>query len=190
MARNHTLVFIDGSHYDRLRTALETPIDLRKLVDVAVNGRTIDQALFYRDRRDEAEAQRLKKLFDWLERNGFVVKSRRHERDEARERYGSNLIDLAIDALELSQEGDQVFIVAADKKLLPLCFALKGHGVAVTLVSTMEAPATIAPPDVLLDAVDEFVDIADVLDEVAAAPPREKEDLSLARDGRGDDLET
>ena len=39
MARNHTLVFIDGSHYDRLRTALETPLDLRKLVDVAVNGR-------------------------------------------------------------------------------------------------------------------------------------------------------
>ena len=72
--------------------------------------------------------------------------------------------------------------MAADKKLLPLCFALKGHGVAVTLVSTMEAPATIAPPDVLLDAVDEFVDIADFLNDVTADPPRQREAPGLPRE--------
>ncbi|MBB3811506.1 hypothetical protein [Pseudochelatococcus contaminans] len=69
--QKQTFFLIDGSHYDRLRSVFETPFDLRKLADLASDGLAVDQAIYYRDVRDDNEAERQHSLFGWLRHNGF-----------------------------------------------------------------------------------------------------------------------
>lgn len=179
LKKSQVLVFVDGSHYDRLRSVFEVPLDLRKLAFMAADGKSVDRAIYYRDRRDAKEEERLKGLFGWLQHNGFIVKSRRHGEGEPRERYGTNLLDMAVDALRLTHRGDSVMLLAGDGKLVPLCVALKEEGVHVTLLSTLEAPVTIAPPQFLLDVVDSFVEVADLLDAIAVSPSDRVGDTTL-----------
>ena len=56
--QRQTMFLIDGSHYDRLRSVFETPFDLRKLAHTANEGSPVDQAIYYRDLRDDSEAAR------------------------------------------------------------------------------------------------------------------------------------
>ncbi|ASY63526.1 hypothetical protein SJ05684_c20850 [Sinorhizobium sojae CCBAU 05684] len=94
--QRQTLFLIDGSHYDRLKSVFEAPLDLRKLAQIASNGASIDRAFYYRDIRDEKEEERQRPLFNWLGHHGFAVKGRAHGPDEARERYGTNLVEIAV----------------------------------------------------------------------------------------------
>ena len=113
--QQQTIFLIDGSHYDRLRSVFETPFDLRKLAEIANNGAAIDQTIYYRDIRDDKEEERQRSLFGWLKYNGFSVKVRPCP-DEPRERYGTNLVQIAVDALLLAEPGDHVMILAGDTK--------------------------------------------------------------------------
>jgi uncharacterized LabA/DUF88 family protein len=182
LKKNQVLLFVDGSHYDRLRSVFEAPLDLRKLAFLAADGKSIDKAVYYRDRRDAKEEERLQGLFGWLRHNGFIVKSRRHGEGEPRERYGTNLLDMAVDALQFAHPGDSVMLIAGDGKLVPLCLALTERGVHVTLLSTLDAPVTIAPPQILLDVVDSFVEVADLLDAIAVSPSGRHDDAALDED--------
>lgn len=118
--QKQTFFLIDGSHYDRLRSVFESPFDLRKLADIANGSVPVDQAIYYRDLRDDAEAERQRPLFGWLKHNGFSVKGRTHGPGEPRERYGTNLVQIAVDALLLAEPGDHVMVFAGDAKLEPL----------------------------------------------------------------------
>lgn len=182
LKKSQVLVFVDGSHYDRLRSIFEAPLDLRKLAFMAADGKSIDNAVYYRDRRDAKEEERLKGLFGWLRHNGFTVRSRRHGEGEPRERYGTNLLEVAVDALQSAHRGDSILLVAGDGKMVPLCMALRERGVHVTLISTLEAPVTIAPPQILLDVVDSFIEVADLLDEIAVSPSGRQGDAALDDD--------
>lgn len=162
-----TLFLIDGSHYDRLRSVFETPLDLKKLAQVASGGSPISQSNYYRDARDDNEAERLRSLFGWLEHNGFSVRGRTHKKGEPRERYGTNLVQIAVDAILLAEPGDHVIIVAADAKLVPMFEALREFDIKVTLVSTLNAPDTIAPPSILIEAANTFLDLATLVGELA-----------------------
>ncbi|PLU08845.1 NYN domain-containing protein [Sinorhizobium medicae] len=158
-----TFFLVDGSHYDRLRSVFETPLDLKKLAQFASGGSPTSQLNYYRDARDDNEAERLRSLFGWLEHNGFSVKGRTHKKSEPRERYGTNLVQIAVDALLLAEPGDHVIVVAADAKLVPMFEALREYDIKVTLVSTLNAPDTIAPPSVLVEVADTFVDLASLV---------------------------
>ncbi|PRD42592.1 NYN domain-containing protein [Phyllobacterium phragmitis] len=161
------IFLIDGSHYDRLRSVLETPFDLRKLGEIACKDAPIDSAIYFRDVRDDKEEERQHSLFGWLKHNGFVVKGRAHHRDEPRERYGTNLVEMAIDGLLAADPGDHVIVMAADAKLAPLFSAFRDYGIASTLISTLSAPVTIAPSPLLLDRTDRFIDVAGILPRIA-----------------------
>ncbi len=172
MSEQHqTILLIDGSHYDRLKSVFETPLDLLRLRDIVTGGRLPDHAIYYRDVRDASEKERQKALFGWLRHNGFTVKGRAHDPREPRERYGTNLIEIAVDSLLLAGAGDHVVIVGADLKLAPLLGALRDDGIRTTLVSTLRAVATIAPSPLLLDRADAFIDIADILPGIVLKKP-------------------
>lgn len=169
--QKQTFFLIDGSHYDRLRSVFETPFDLGKLAELASGGVSVDQAIYYRDVRDDNEAERQRPLFGWLRHNGFSVKGRIHGLGEPRERYGTNLVQIAVDALLLAQPGDHVMALAGDAKLEPLFAALRDDEVAVTLISTLDAPATIAPAPILIEASDRFIDLAAIIEQLAVDKP-------------------
>lgn len=155
---DRTVLLIDGSHVDRLRTKLGRSLDLEKLK--ASFG---TKAIYYRDARDIDEHHRLERFFEWLERHGIET---RGSQDFAqpwyqRERYGSNLIQLAVDAMEAAHDGASLVIVAGDAKLIPLFTRLEEMDVPVTLISSLAVPASIAPPPPLVDLAEEFIDLSE-----------------------------
>jgi uncharacterized LabA/DUF88 family protein len=161
--QSKTLFLIDGSHYDRLRSVLETPFDLGKLATLVNNSTPADQMVYYRDLRDGNEAERQRSLLGWLGHNGFVVKGRTHGAAEPRERYGTNLVEIAVDALLMAEPGDHVMILASDAKLEPLLGALRDYDIKTTLISTLDAPNTIAPASILIEAAGTFVDLRSII---------------------------
>ncbi|MGH6761604.1 MAG: NYN domain-containing protein [Phyllobacterium sp.] len=169
--QQQTIFLIDGSHYDRLRSVFETPFDLNKLAEIANDSAAIDRTIYYRDIRDDKEEERQRPLFGWLKYNGFSVKGRTHSPDEPRERYGTNLVQLAVDALLLAESGDHVIILAGDTKLEPLLAAMRDDNIKVTLISTLDAPDTIAPAPILTEASNTFVDLATIIEQLAVVKP-------------------
>lgn len=169
--QKQTFFLIDGSHYDRLRSVFETPFDLRKLAELASDGLAVDQAFYYRDVRDDNEAERQRSLFGWLRHNGFSVRGRIHSPGEPRERYGTNLVQIAVDALLLAQPGDHVVVLASDAKLEPLFVALRDDDIKVTLISTLDAPDTITPAPILIEASDSFIDLVTIIEQLAVVKP-------------------
>jgi uncharacterized LabA/DUF88 family protein len=162
-----TLFLVDGSHYDRLRSVLETPFDLRRLAALANAGASVDQAIYYRDLRDENEVERQRSLLGWLGRNGFVVKGRIHGPGEPRERYATNLVQIAVDALLYAKTGDHVMVLAGGSKLEPLFAALRAQDVKVTLISTLDAPDKIVPAPALIEASHTFIDLRVMIGKLA-----------------------
>lgn len=156
-----TVLLIDGSHMERLRTKLGRSLDLGKLRDFFSNGDELAQSIFYRDARDMKEYHRLLRFFDWLDRHDF---ERRGTSDFAeswyqRERYGSNLVELAADAMQLAHQGAALAIMAGDAKLLPLFRQFERMDVPVTLISSLAVPASIAPPPPLVELAKAFIDL-------------------------------
>ncbi|QFR34688.1 NYN domain-containing protein [Ancylobacter sp. TS-1] len=156
-------LFIDGSHCDRLKSALDCRIDLEKIRHLAACGEGLVYSGYYRDVRDPEEAARQGPLLTWLSHHGFDVKGRTVE-DLAglpRERYGTNLVEMAVDALRISQVAERIALVAADAKLVPLVLALRKGGQKVTVLSTSRGPASIVVAPQLRNVADRFIDLSE-----------------------------
>ncbi|GAB5427242.1 MAG: NYN domain-containing protein [Devosia indica] len=163
------ILLIDGAHYDRLRKVLGIVIDFGVLRTVLAEDGPISSAHYHRDLRDADEAHRQQGLLDWLSRHGFEVLGDDNSEvgDLPRERYGTNLVGLAIDAMELAQSGDEVLLMGGDFKLAPLVISLVERSVKVTLVSTLHAPPSIAPHEHLVAECSAFIDLHDHREAIA-----------------------
>jgi len=161
------ILLIDGAHYDRIRSALDTNLDFeRLLVELSSNG-PLTETIFHRDLRNADEQKRRGRFLEWLSEIGVTVKGSVAEDEASRERYGANLIALAVDAMASCRSGDHLYLIAADVKLLPLVTELRKRGVVVALISTLTGPAAVVPPQQLVEACNLFVDLADRLDILA-----------------------
>lgn len=156
-----TVLLIDGSHVDRLRSKLGRSLDLEKLRAFFGTDGEPAGAIYYRDARDIDEHHRLQRFFDWLERHGIEMRGSQHFAEPwyQRERYGSNLIQLAVDAMDAAHDGAALVIVAGDAKLIPLFERLEAMDTPLTLVSSLAVPPSIAPPPPLLALAEEFIDL-------------------------------
>ncbi|MFG1313154.1 NYN domain-containing protein [Xanthobacter autotrophicus] len=152
-----------GSHCDLLKIALECRIYLEELRLFAARGQELVYSCNYRDLRDPDEAARQGPLLTWLSRHGFDVKGRVVEDFPRlpRERYGTNLVEMAVDALGISRAAEHIALVAADAKLVPLVLALRSGGQKVTVLSTSRGPTSIVVAPQLANVADRFVDLAD-----------------------------
>lgn len=156
-----SLVLIDGSHVDRLRSKLGCSLDIEKLAEFFGNGDVPATIIYYRDARDMDEYMRLRRFFDWLERHGFEMRGSQDFSEPwyQRERYGSNLVELATDAIEAAHRGEALVIIAGDAKLIPLFKRLEAMKVPLTLISSLSVPLSIAPAPPLVELADEFIDL-------------------------------
>ena len=157
------ILLIDGAHCDRLRKVLGIAIDFGRLRNMLAEAGAIAAAHYHRDLRDAEEAQRQEGFLGWLSRHDFEVLGDDNSEidDLPRERYGTNLVGLAVDAMEVVQPGDEVLLVGADIKLTPLVTALVERGTKVSLVSTLHAPPSIAPHEQLVTECSGFIDLYD-----------------------------
>ena len=163
----HRILLIDGAHYDRIRNVLDTNLDFERLLSELSSNGPLSRTIFYRDLRNADEVKRRGRFLDWLREVGVTVKGTVSDGEPSRERYGTNLIALAVDAMAICGPGDQLYLIAADAKLVPLVMELRTRGVLVVLISTLTGPDAVIPPPELVSACHLFVDLADRLDVLA-----------------------
>ena len=160
-----TALFIDGANLHAAARSLELDIDYKRLLDYfAKRGRLI-RALYYTAIMEEQEYSSLRPLVDWLDYNGFfvVTKTAKEFTDSlGRRKVKGNMdIELAVDAMEMSEHLDHIVLFSGDGDFRRLIEALQRKGVRVTVVSTTRSQPPIAA-DELRRQADLFLDLADI----------------------------
>jgi len=188
-------LFIDGANLYATSRALGFDIDYKRLLNYfRARGRFI-RAIYYTALLEDQDYSPIRPLIDWLDYNGFTVKTKpaKEFTDAAgRRRVKGNMdIELAIDALEMSDNLDHIVLFSGDGDFRHLVDVLQGRGKRVTVVSTISVqPSMIA--DELRRQADEFVDLTSLKSEIVrdGAPrpvPHEQPATSTASDEAADD---
>ncbi len=156
-------LFIDGANLYATAKALGFDIDYRRLLKEFQTRGYLIRAFYYTTLVENDEYSSIRPLVDWLDYNGYTVvtKAAREFTDAmGRRRIKGNMdIELTIDALDLADKVDQVFIMSGDGDFRPLVEALQRRGVRVTVVSTVASQPPMVSDD-LRRQCDEFIDIA------------------------------
>ena len=119
----------------------------------------------------------IRPLVDWLNYKGYTVVSkpaREFTDSQGRRKIKGNMaIELAVDAMELSERLDHIVLFSGDGDFAPLVAGLQRKAVRVTVVSTIQSsPSMIA--NELRQQADSFIDLADLKDTIGR-PPREND---------------
>src|SRR3546814_2637573 len=107
-------LFIDGANRYSAARGLGFDIDYKRLIDhFAQQGRLI-RAFYYTALIDDQEYSPIRPLVDWLDYNGFtlVTKPAKEFTDATGRRKikGNMDIELAVDAMEMSEHLDHIYI--------------------------------------------------------------------------------
>lgn len=181
-------VFIDGANLYATAKALGFDIDYKKLLLKFQTNYNLLRAYYYTALSESEEYSSVRPLIDWLDYNGYsiVTKPIKEFYDSLGRRKvkGSMDIELAIDALSMADHIDQMVLFSGDGDFRKLAEAMQRKGKKVTVVSTV----TTQPPmvaDDLRRAADQFVDLADLSEEIGRpASDRPVRDPATRRDPR------
>ncbi|ODA68601.1 NYN domain protein [Methyloligella halotolerans] len=172
-ATERVALFVDGANLYAAAKALGFDIDYKRLLTVFGSQARLVRALYYTALADEQEYSSIRPLIDWLDYNGYtmVTKPTKEFTDAAgRRRIKGNMdIELAVDAMELAEYLDHLVIFSGDGDFRSLVEALQHRGRRVSVVSTlMTSPPMVA--DELRRQADQFIDLADLQDEIGRDP--------------------
>jgi uncharacterized LabA/DUF88 family protein len=99
------------------------------------------RAFYYTTIIEDQEYSSIRPLIDWLDYNGYTVVTKPTKEfidPSGRRRVKGNMdIDLAVDAMELSEHIEEMVLFSGDGDFRPLVEAMQRHGVQVTVVSTI-----------------------------------------------------
>ena len=166
-------LFIDGVNLYATAKALNFDIDYKRLLrEFQSKGRLI-RAFYYTALVEDQEYSSIRPLIDWLDYNGYsvVTKPTKEFVDSmGRRKVKGNMdIELAVDAMEMSEHLDQVVLFSGDGDFRSLVEAIQRKGVRVAVVSTV----TTQPPmvaDELRRQADEFIDIVHLVSRIGRDP--------------------
>jgi uncharacterized LabA/DUF88 family protein len=168
-----TALFVDGANLYAAAKALGFDIDYRRLLALFGRQARLIRALYYTALADEQEYSSIRPLIDWLDYNGYtmVTKPTKEFTDAAgRRRIKGNMdIELAVDAMELSDHLDHMVLFSGDGDFRSLVEALQHKGKRVSVVSTLATnPPMVA--DELRRQADQFIDLSDLQAEIGRDP--------------------
>lgn len=160
-------LFIDGSNLYSAARSLGFDIDYRKLLSEFASRGKLIRAYYYTALVENEEYSPIRPLVDWLEYNGYalVTKPTKEYTDASGRRKvkGNMDIELAIDAMEMSDNVDHLVIFSGDGDFRSLCAAIQRKGKRVSIVSTIRSqPPMIA--DELRRQADAFIELDDLSD--------------------------
>ncbi len=158
-------LFIDGANLYATAKALGFDIDYGRLLKQFQSRGVLLRAYYYVAVIEDQEYTSTRPLMDWLEYNGYTVvtKATKEFVDASgrRKLKGDMDIELAVDAMELSEHIDQMVLFSGDGDFRSLVEAMQRRGVQVTIISTISTqPAMIA--DELRRQADFFTDLIDL----------------------------
>jgi uncharacterized LabA/DUF88 family protein len=131
------------------------------------------RAIYYTALMEDAEYSPIRPLIDWLDYNGYrvVTKPAKEFTDSlGRRKVKGNMdIELAIDVMQLADSLDHIVLFSGDGDFRSLIQAVQAKGKRTSVVSTL----TTRPPmvaDELRRQTDQFIDLADLRDEIGREP--------------------
>lgn len=154
-------LFLDLASLDVMTGHLGVRVAYGRLRDQLTENHRLVRAAAYGVRDDDRPdtEQRLGRLAA----EGFKVIAKPLRRYADGVRRASLGVDIAVDALELSPHLDSLRLVTTDADLVVLIEAVQRRGVRVEIVTSRE----LAPP-ALVEAADEVVELASLLDSVTS----------------------
>src|ERR1700731_1585456 len=177
---NKIALFIDGANLYATAKTLGFDIDYKRLLTDFQNRGTLVRAFYYTAIIEDQEYSSIRPLVDWLDYNGYTVvtKATKEFIDASGRRKvkGSMDIELAVDAMELAGQIDQMMLFSGNGDFRSLVAAVQRRGVRVTVVSTIATqPPMVA--DELRRQADIFQDIVELQPKIGRDPseraPRE-----------------
>jgi uncharacterized LabA/DUF88 family protein len=180
-------LFIDGANLYATAKTLGFDIDYKRLLKEFQSRGTLLRAFYYTAIIEDQEYSSIRPLIDWLDYNGYsvVTKATKEFVDASGRRKvkGNMDIELAVDAMELAENIDQMVLFSGDGDFRPLVEAMQRRGVRVTVISTISSqPPMIA--DELRRQADIFTDLKELHSRVGRDPserpaPRERGDREV-----------
>jgi uncharacterized LabA/DUF88 family protein len=114
---------------------------------------------------EDQEFSALRPLIDWLDYNGFTVvtkPAKEFDDGEGRRKFKRSMsVDLAVDAMEVAEQVDQIVLFSGDGDFSPLVQAVQRRGVHVTVVSTIASQPPMIAGDLRRQA-DVFIDLVEL----------------------------
>ncbi len=162
-------LFIDGTNTHAAARALGFDIDYKRLLTEFRSRGTLVRAFYYTVVIEDQESSPVRPLLDWLDYNGFTVVTKRakeFDNGEGRRRFKRSMdIELAVNAMELARQVDEIVLFSGDGDFRALVRAVQRQGVRVTVVSTMasQPPST---ADELRRQADVFIDLIELLPKI------------------------
>jgi uncharacterized LabA/DUF88 family protein len=162
---NRIALFVDGANLYATSRALGFVIDFKRLLKEFQERGTLVRAFYYTAIIEDQEYSSIRPLIDWLGYNGYTVvtKAAKEYADAGNRRKvkGNMDVELAVDAMELVEQIDEMVLFSGDGDFRSLVQAVQRHGIRVTVVSTI----AIQPPmiaDDLRRQADVFADLRDL----------------------------
>jgi len=185
-------MFIDGANLYATSKALGFDIDYRRLLEFFRSKGEFVRALYYTALIEDQDYSPIRPLIDWLDYNGYtiVTKPAKEFTDSTGRRKvkGNMDIELAVDAMELSDRLDHIVLFSGDGDFRSLVEALQRKGKRVSVVSTLATQPPMVADDLRRQG-DEFIELADLREEIgrdpSERPPRQRDDA----EGSYDDFE-
>jgi uncharacterized LabA/DUF88 family protein len=166
-------VFIDGPNLYGAARTLGFEIDYRLLLKEFQSRGTLVRAYYYTTLIGDQEYSSIRPLVDWLDYNGYTVVTKPtkefFEESGRRKVKGNMAIELAVDAMEMSEHVDEMVLFSGDGDFRSLVEAIQRRGVRVTVVSTISTqPALVA--DELRRQADVFLDLRELQPRIGRDP--------------------
>jgi len=170
---NRIALFIDGPNLHATARMLGFDIDYKRLLNEFEGRGSLLRAFYYTAIFEDQEYSSIRPLTDWLNYNGYTVitKAVKEFTDAGGRRKvkGSIHVELAVDAMCLADQIDQMVLFSGDGDFRALVEAVQRRGVRVTVISTISSqPPMIA--DELRRQADVFTDLVELQSNLARAP--------------------
>ena len=166
-------LFIDGANLYATAKTLGFDIDYKRLLREFQSRGYLLRAFYYTAVIEDQEYSSIRPLIDWLDYNGYTVVTKATKEfidASGRRKVKGNMdIELAVDAMELSEHLDHIVLFSGDGDFRSLVEALQHKGKRVSVVSTL----TTNPPmvaDELRRQADQFIDLAYLQNEIGRDP--------------------
>jgi len=158
-------LFIDGANLHATARALGFEVDYKRLLKEFQSRGALLRAFYYTTIIEDQEFTSVRPLIDWLDYNGYTVVTKPGKEfidaSGRRRVKGSMHIELAVDAMEITDRIDQMFLFSGDGDFRPLLEAVQRRGVHVSVVSSIASQPPMAA-DELRRQADAFVDLAEL----------------------------
>ena len=167
-------LFIDGANLYATCKALGFDIDYNRLLEEFQRRGELIRAFYYTAIiDDDQEYSSIRALVDWLDYNRYTVvtkTAKEHVDAVGRRKLKGNMgVELAVDAMGLVEQIDQMVLFSGDGDFRSLVEAVQRHGVRVTVISTIAVqPPMIA--DELRRQADVFIELRELQAKIGRDP--------------------